>query len=139
MDEWTAYRNPRFQTMVFGSLAFLAVGLVALGVFSIVGFLVTCRTREIGIRMAFGESSSSIRRRMIARAAVPVAAGAVAGFVISFALARFAQAYLFRVQPYSPVTMMTAVVAVIAVGMAASYFPARQASRIDPIQTLKHD
>jgi len=139
VDGWAAYRNPRFQAMVFGSLAVLAVGLVALGVFSLVAFLVARRLSEIGIRLALGASPAAIQRHIVAQAAIPVAVGALAGLAISFAAGNLAEAYLFRVQAYSPLTLVGAVLSVILVGIGASYFPARQASRVDPLRTLKHE
>jgi hypothetical protein len=88
----TAYRNPRFQTLVLGSFASLALGLTALGVFGLVAFLVASRRREMGIRMAIGATPGSLIGLTLANALAPTLAGVAPGLLATRWLSRLAEA-----------------------------------------------
>jgi putative ABC transport system permease protein len=137
MDTWTAYRNPRFQTMVLGTLAFLALGLVALGIFAVIAFFVTIRTNEVGIRLALGAPSPSIVRLMVLQAVTPVAVGVLIGAVVTRWISRVAETQLYEVKTSDPVALAGSAVIVIIIAILASYLPARRASRVDPVVALR--
>lgn len=133
----TAYRNPRFQTIVLGSLAVLALGLTALGIFGVVAFLVATRTREMGVRLAIGATPQSLVAMMVRQSLGPVVVGAILGVFATRALSQFAESQLFEVKAHDPITLAAAVVTVAIAALLAAYLPARQASRVDPIVVLR--
>jgi len=132
----TAYLNPRFQTLVLGTFAFLALGLTAIGVFGTIAFLVTIRTREIGVRAALGATSDSLVVLMMKQALIPVVVGVAGGVVMTRWLSALAQAQLFNVDTRDPRTLAIAAIIVVVVAAIASYLPARRASRVDPATVL---
>jgi predicted permease len=133
----TAYRNPRFQTMVLATLAGAALGLTAFGVFGVVAFIVAARTRELGIRAAIGATPQSLVTLSVRHAILPVAAGTVLGLAGTRWAARFAEAQLFRMETRDPLMLLaTAVVILLAAG-AAAWLPARRAGRVDPVRVLR--
>ena len=94
----TAYRNPRFQTLVLGSFATLALGLTALGIFGVVAFLIAARTHEMGIRMAIGATPRSLVGLMVRQTLVPVGAGLVLGLMATRWVSQLAEQQLFKVE-----------------------------------------
>jgi putative ABC transport system permease protein len=131
--------EPRFRTMLFGAFAATALLLVATGVFGVLAFSVTRRTREIGLRMALGAVPGTvtrlIMREMLGFTVVGVAiglAGAVAG-------ARLIRTMLFGIEPTDPVAFATTALFLLVLSAAASYLPARRAARVDPLTALRHD
>jgi len=133
----TELRNPRFQTLVLGSFAALALGLTAIGVFGVVSFLVATRTREMGIRLAVGADPGALVRLMIRQALTPIVIGLIIGLAATRGLARLAEQQLFRVQTEDPATLAAAALVVIAAASVAAYLPARHASRVDPTIVLR--
>ncbi|HVQ41006.1 MAG TPA: ABC transporter permease [Vicinamibacterales bacterium] len=132
-----AYRNPRFQTIVLTGLAVLALGLTALGIFSVVGYLVAARTRELGVRLAVGASPGSVARLVIREALVPVAAGIAAGVLLIQLGKKLAEAQLFKVDTGDPIALVAATATVLLAASAAAWLPARRASRINPTDVLR--
>lgn len=137
IDALTDYRNPRFQTLVLGSFAALALGLTALGIFAVVAFVVAARTREMGVRLALGAQPHSLVMLVVRQALAPVAAGLLAGLVAAQWLRRLAEAQLFEVNARDPATLAAAAITVTAAALVAAYVPARHASRVDPIVVLR--
>jgi ABC-type antimicrobial peptide transport system permease subunit len=137
IDALMPFRAPRFQALILGTFATLAVALTALGIFAVVSFVVASRKREMGVRMALGASPRSLVGVVARHALVAVAAGILVGSVATRFLDSLVQAQLFGVQAGGMVTMLlaAAVVAVVAIG--AAYLPARQASRVDPSEVLR--
>jgi len=133
----TAYRNPRFQTIVLGTFAALALGLTALGMFAVTAFTVASRTREMGIRLAVGASPRSLVLLVTRRALVPVSAGIVLGLVGTRWFSDIARTQLFRVETHDPVTLGAAALLVAAIAVVAAYVPARHATRVDPLIILR--
>ncbi|MBZ5498918.1 MAG: ABC transporter permease [Acidobacteriia bacterium] len=133
----TAYKNPRFQTLVLTSFAAMALGLTVLGVFGVVASLVATRTREMGIRVAIGASPQSLVRLFLRQTLLPVAAGLVLGLLATHWAARLAEAQLFKVDTHDPTTLALAGVAVVGTALIAAYLPARRAARVDPIVVLR--
>ena len=135
--ELAAIRNPRFQTLVLGSFAAIALGLTALGIFGVVAFLVAVRSKEMSIRVAIGADPRSLVRLMVRQALAPVGVGLAAGLLATRWLAGFAEAQLYDVDANDPVTLAGAAVTVVAAALVAAYIPARRASRVDPVTVLK--
>jgi predicted permease len=133
----TAIRVPRFQTVVLGSFAALALLLTGTGVFGVVSFLIARRTREMGIRMAIGATPGSLVGLMVRQTLVPVGAGLIGGIAATRWVSRFAEAQLVKVDARDPWLLAAAAATVIVAALLAAYVPARRASRIDPIAVLR--
>ena len=129
----------RFQLLLIGTFAVMAVILAALGVYGVMAYVVTRRTREIGIRMAIGARPEQVRghilRESLALAAIAVAAG-VGG---AWGLTRYLTAMLYGVPPVDGVTFSAAALMLVFVAMAASLLPARKASNVDPVVALREE
>jgi predicted permease len=133
----TAFRNPRFQTLILTSFAAIALGLTALGIFGVVAFQVVSRSKEMGIRVAIGASPESLVRLMVRQALIPVALGLVVGVVGTWLLAGVAEAQLYDVDANDPLTLIGAAVTVVVAAVIAAWIPARGASRVDPLVSLR--
>jgi predicted permease len=139
ISEDNAYRNPRFQTLVLGSLAGLALSLTALGIFSVVAYVVTARTREMGVRLAIGASPGSLVGLMVREALVPVGAGLVGGLLLAKWGSKLAETQLFKVDTADMRMLVVAAGTVVVAATLAAYLPARRATRINPAQVLRAD
>jgi putative ABC transport system permease protein len=119
--------------------AFIALLLSAIGIFAVMANLVGERTREIGVRLAMGASKEDVMRIILRRASWLTATGLVIGLALAFALARLVANLLRGVRPDDPFTFAIVTVVIVCVALAASWFPARQASRVDPMQALRSE
>ncbi len=141
MDEIT-YRSaarPRFRARMLGGFALGALLLAGVGVFGVLAFSVTQRTREFGIRMALGARMGNVLR-MVLLHGIRIAAGGVAlGIAGAMALAGAAGALLFGVEPIDPVSFGSAAAVLALVAVAAAALPAWRASRVDPAITLREE
>jgi putative ABC transport system permease protein len=117
----------------------IALGLAAIGVYAVVAYSVTRRTREFGVRVALGGTRRSLMRLALIEALTPVAIGATLGVVIAIASARLTQTLLYEVSPLDPLALGGAVLSLLIVGAAAAWIPARRASRLDPLTALRHE
>jgi putative ABC transport system permease protein len=131
-----AVATPRLRASLIGLFALLAALLAALGVYGVMSYLVTQRTHEFGIRMSFGATGADVRRLVLTDGLRPVAIGLVAGALAASALARIAEAFLFAVSPWDPVSYAAAVVVLLAAALTATLVPARRAVRVDPMTAL---
>jgi ABC-type antimicrobial peptide transport system permease subunit len=120
----------------FGGIAF---ALAILGLYGVISYLVELRTREIGIRLAFGASPSRIKRDVVATGLSHAAAGTILGAASTLALSRLAWARIAGLEPIDLLNLLPLVVAVAGVATFASWFPARRATRIDPVQSLRFE
>jgi putative ABC transport system permease protein len=130
-------RDPRFQALVLGSFAAIAIGLTGLGIFGIVSFLVASRTREMGIRLAIGAKPGALVKMMVRQSVVPVAIGLAAGLFSAKYAARWAESRFVKLDTSDPWPLVIAGVVVIAATLAAAYAPARRAARVDPTVVLR--
>jgi ABC-type lipoprotein release transport system permease subunit len=133
----TAYRTPRFQTLVLGTLAFLALTVTGLGVFGVVAYLVASRTQELGLRLAVGASPRALVRLVLGQSLWPVFIGLAVGTVALQGASRFAEVQLHEVDPYDPWTVALAAATVIGAALLAGYLPARRAASVDPAVALR--
>ncbi|HET9702480.1 MAG TPA: ABC transporter permease, partial [Vicinamibacterales bacterium] len=127
----------RFNTLLMSLLAATGLVLAALGIYSVIAWLATQRTREIGVRMALGASARDVIAMMSAHGLKPVIAGLAIGFAGALATTRLLQNQLFEVEPRDPATLAGTAVVLLIVGVAAAAIPAWRATRIDPSSALR--
>ena len=128
----------RFRAILIGTLAALALLLSVLGIYGLVAWVVGQRTREIGIRMALGEDASRVRRHVLGDAVRLGLIGVALGAVASVASARYLQAFVAGdVRPRDPLTLLATMTLLLVVTAAAAWFPARRASRVDPLLAIR--
>jgi predicted permease len=136
-DEITA--RPRFNGLLFGSFAAIALVLAVVGVYGVVSFTVARRTQEIGIRMALGADTGRVVRLILRDALIPTAIGIAAGLCAAAAASRSLASLLYDIKPTDPTTYILASLALASVGFAAALLPARRAARVDPTDSLRHE
>ena len=122
-----------------GGFACVALLLSVVGLYGVMAFVVTSRTTEIGVRMALGATKAAVRRQVVAQGAKVVLVGVVIGVGVALVTTRLMATLLFEVKAVDPVVFAAMSVAMVAVGMLASYMPARRASSLDPIVSLRSD
>jgi predicted permease len=127
----------RFVMLLLGGFAALALLLASLGIYGVVSYSVTQRTREIGVRMALGASASNVRWGVVRQTLILAFGGIAAGIAGSLAAARLLSSLLYGVSAEDPATFVAMIAALAAVAALAGYIPARRASRIDPMAALR--
>lgn len=120
----------------FGALALL---LAALGLYGVISYTVTQRTNEIGVRMALGAQRVSVIRLVLGEVSVLIAIGIAVGTPLTLTAGRAAGSQLFELKPSDPPTLALAIVILAGIGFAASFVPARRASRLDPMTALRNE
>ena len=128
-----------FTMLTLGIAASLALTLGAIGLFGVLSYVVAERTREIGVRMALGAEAAKVRRMVVKQGARLIAVGVVVGVVAATATSRVLASLLFGVQSTDLATFVGMSAALVMTGLLASYLPARRASRVDPIESLRND
>jgi len=131
--------EPRFRTVLLTLFAGIALALAGIGIFSVMAYTVTQRTREIGVRVALGASRSQIFGLTLGYTLRLTAIGVVIGMATAFVLTRYVSAFLFQVPSYDLVTLAGAAIVIVLVAIAASYLPARRATGIDPAKALRQN
>ena len=131
--------EPRFTMTVFAFFAALALGLAAVGTFGVMSQAVGQRTRELGVRMSLGARPKDVLSLVLEEGARLEALGIALGVVLAVLVARTFESFLFGVEKLDPLTLAAVVVVTAAAGLLATYLPARRASRIDPIKTLRQE
>lgn len=141
MDEWvdSSLLQQRLVVAVSGGAAAIAMVLAAVGVFGALAYSVAARVREIGIRISVGASQSSVLRLIIREGALVIGAGIAIGGMLALSAMRFVRSLLYGVSGSDPRTLLYAGLVFVLVGAAASMIPALRASRIDPVQALRHE
>jgi ABC-type antimicrobial peptide transport system permease subunit len=134
-----ALSQARFTFVLMQVVGGLAVFLAAIGLYSVIAFVVTQRTREFGIRLALGETPGGLKRMVVVRGVRLVATSAAFGVVAALVSVRAVEGLLYEVNPYDPVVFGTVIAFLLALGIAACYAPARRASRADPLTALRMD
>lgn len=129
----------RFQMVLTGLFAVLALVLGAVGIYGVVSYAVAARTREIGLRMALGAMRGEVMRWVFSKGLPPVLIGLVVGVCGAVAMATALRSLLFGITPSDPLSLVTVGVALLLTSGVACYFPARRASRLDPMIALRHE
>ena len=129
----------RFNMLLLGIFAVVALILAAVGIYGVMSYLVTQRTREIGLRMALGAQRSDVLKLVVGQGLKLVAIGVALGLFAAFALTRYMSSLLFGVSATDPVTFIIISVTPVAIALLASYIPARKATRIDPMRALHYE
>jgi putative ABC transport system permease protein len=134
-----ATAQPRFEVLLLGVFAAIALLLAAVGIYGVMNYAVSRRTREIGIRMSLGASRTAVLRMVVQQAAVQALAGSVAGLVGALLLGRLMANMLYGVRPTDPVTFGAVAMVLALAALFATYVPARKASRIEPMAALRNE
>jgi len=129
--------QPRFQTLLLGLFAALAVALAAIGIYGVIAQSVAQRTQEIGIRMALGAQPVSVLKLVLGEGLMVGLAGVGLGLAATLAVVRLLSGLLYDLPAFDPATFVGASLLLIAVVLAACYIPARRASRLDPMIALR--
>ena len=127
----------RFYMLLLAIFAAVALVLAAIGIFGVLSYAVSQRTREIGIRMALGAREGSVIRLIVMQAMILVVCGVTAGTVAALFLSETMTKMLFSVTPTDPATYASVAGLLVAVALLASYLPARRATRVDPVIALR--
>ncbi len=130
---------PRFRTLLFLVFAGLAVCLAMAGVYGVMAYVVGQRLNEIGLRMALGASQGDVLRMVLKQGLTLAGAGVALGLAGAMGATRLLTSFLFEVKPGDPLTYVGVGVLLAVVAMAASYVPARRATRVDPLAALRQE
>ena len=128
-----------FGASLLTVFAMIAMALCAVGIYGVVGYSVGQRIREFGIRLALGAQPSDVLMMVLKQSAVIMGAGLIAGLVAAFLLARLIVTFLYGVNTNSPLAFLAMALVLAAVGMFASYIPARRAAKVDPMVALHYE
>jgi len=129
----------RFLLSLLGAFASLALVLASVGIYGVISFVTSQRTREIGLRIALGATPSGIVRMVMGQGLTLAGSGAVLGCAAALALSRFVRGLLYGVSPLDPLTYAATGALLIALAALASYLPARRALLADPVKALRQD
>jgi len=129
----------RFNMLMLGIFAGIALALATVGIYGVMAFSVTQRTREIGIRMALGAERRDVLGLMARQGLSLTLAGIAFGLAGAWALTRFIASFLYGVQPTDLATFVMVPVVLIGVSLLACYIPARRATRVDPVEALRYE
>jgi hypothetical protein len=128
-----------FTMATLGVVSALALILGAVGLYGVLSYVVAARTREIGVRMALGATPANVRRQVVSQGTKVVLIGVVIGVAVAVGSTRFLGTLLYEVKAVDPIVFALMSVMLIAIGMLASYMPARRASRVDPMVSLRSE
>ncbi len=128
-----------FTLLTLGITSILALVLGAVGLYGVLSYIVAERTREIGVRMALGARAAQVRTLVVAQGARVIGIGVVIGLLVALAFTHALGSLLYGVQAIDPATFLAMSITMALVGLLASYLPARKASNLDPMESLRRD
>jgi len=134
----TSLWAPRMGASLLAVFGLLALVLAAIGLYGVMSYSVSQRTREIGIRMALGAAQPTVRAMVVRQGLWLAAGGVVVGLAFAFALARQVTNLLFGVSGADPLTFIGVAVLLLVVALASTLLPAVRASRVDPVEALRN-
>jgi hypothetical protein len=137
LDRSMARTSFTLVTLTIAAAVALALGLV--GLYGVIASIVSQRTHEIGVRMALGATRRDVSRMVLRRGVILAGAGVIVGLVAAVGLTRLMSSLLYGVQPTDPITFAAVATLLLAVAFVASYLPASQASRTDPLVALRFE
>jgi ABC-type antimicrobial peptide transport system permease subunit len=129
----------RMISILSSAFALLATLLAGIGLYGVLSYTVTQRTREIGVRMALGAGAAHVRRLVMRQVGMMLLVGGAIGVGAARALGRAARSLLFELQGHDPMAMVAAVGLLAAVALAAGFIPARRAAQVNPMNALRYD
>jgi len=135
----SAMARTTFTLIMIGAAASVALLLGAIGIYGVISYMVSLRTREIGVRMALGAQSDQVRRMVVRQGLVLAVIGAGIGLGAAVGLSRLISSLLYGITPNDPLTFGTVTIGLLAVAALASWLPAMRAARIDPMEALRAD
>lgn len=131
------FASQQFSAVLLGGFSLASLLLAAIGVYGVLAYSVTQRTREIGVRIALGAEPLTITRMVVASGARMVMIGAAAGLAVALALSGLMKSLLFGIGPRDPLTFIAAPAIFVVVALVAAYVPARRAARVSPMEALR--
>lgn len=138
-DVAAALARPRFYMALVGLFAAVAVGLAVLGLYGVLAHRVAQRTREVGVRMALGARGSDVLWMIVREGMIPPALGVLAGMIVAASLSRVLVGFLYGMEPLDPAVFAGLGSLLLGVGVIATFLPARRASRVAPMEALRHE
>lgn len=134
-----AVAKQRFSLWLLGVFSALALLLAALGIYGVVTYAVTKRTREIGIRIALGAQGGQVLRMIMVRGMKPAVLGSIAGVVVALAFSRVLSSLLYSVTATDPATFISVASLLLLVALLACFLPAWRATKVNPLEALRHE
>lgn len=132
----TSMARTSFALVMLAIAATMALGLGVIGIYGVLSYVVSHRSREIGIRLALGAEPGALKRMFVRHGLVLAGIGAAAGLAAAVGLSQLMASLLFGVDPLDPTTYAAVVAVLLTAAALASYVPARRAAAVDPVQTL---
>ncbi len=132
-------RSRRYPALMLGLFAILALSLAAVGIYGVVSYSVTRRTREIGLRMALGARRDQVMRGVLGQGLRLSLSGAAIGLLAAVGLSRFLESLLYQVEPLDPSTFATVAAGLVVIALLAGYPAARRAARVEPMTALRYE
>jgi ABC-type antimicrobial peptide transport system permease subunit len=131
--------RPRLQTILLGAFGVLALVLACIGIYGVLAYAVSQRMREMGVRLALGAAPGRILREILSGGLRLAVVGLFIGLGAALALTRYLETLLYSVRPTDPGVFAAAIATLLLVAVAACYFPARRAARVDPMIVLRDE
>lgn len=135
----STFQERRFQMWLFVVFSVLALGLAAIGLYGLLAYIVSARTREIGIRMALGAQVTDVLQMVLRQGLALAGVGVLIGLGAAAALSRLMKTFVFGVRPLDPLTYFLTAAVLIGVAACACYIPARRAAKVDPMVALRYE
>jgi ABC-type antimicrobial peptide transport system permease subunit len=133
----SAYFLPRLAATLFGTFGAIGLTLAAVGLYGVMSYSVSRRTREIGIRMALGAQPGTVERLILRQGFVLTLIALVLGWPAAWLLAKLASSFLYGIEPHDELTFAVVPVVLALIALAACWIPAKRAASIDPMRTLR--